>query len=216
MGLLEDIKTYWSAQTGNKGEWLESDLGSVSTVHAIQINYADQDVASDHLGKWNGGEQYHQYILYFSMDGKKWKVLVDKSKNRTDIPHEYVELEEPVEARYIKLENIHMPSGKFAVSGLRVFGDGNGSVPPEIKEFMVLRTEKDRRSAWLRWSPVDEAFAYNLYYGTAPDKLYNCIMVLDKNELWLKTLDSQSTYYFTIEAINENGVSDTFPILEIQ
>src|SRR5690242_14857964 len=30
----ESIKTYWSAATGNKGEWLQSDLGAVSTVHA--------------------------------------------------------------------------------------------------------------------------------------------------------------------------------------
>jgi len=81
---------------------------------------------------------------------------------------------------------------------------------------MVLRTEKDRRSAWIRWNPVSEAFAYNLYYGTHPDKLYNCVMVLDKNELWFKALDSQATYYFTIEAINENGVSERFDILEVQ
>lgn len=211
----EDIKTYWSAETGNEGEWIQSDLGRISTVQAIQINYADQDVAKDHLGKWNGGEQYHQYILSCSMDGKRWKTLADKSRNRTDIPHEYVELAQPVEARYIKLENIHMPSGRFAVSGLRVFGDGNGPKPALVKEFMVLRTEKDKRSAWIRWSPVDEAFAYNIYYGTSPDKLYNCVMVLDRNELWLKTLDSQSTYFFTIEAINENGVSESFQIVEV-
>ena len=39
----EDIKTYWSAATSEKGEWIITDLGEVSTVNAIQINYADQD-----------------------------------------------------------------------------------------------------------------------------------------------------------------------------
>lgn len=39
----EDIKTYWSAKTGNAGEWYQTDLGDISTVNAIQINYADQD-----------------------------------------------------------------------------------------------------------------------------------------------------------------------------
>ena len=63
------------------------------------------------------------------MDGKKWNVLVDKSNNKTDVPHDYVELEKPVQARFIKLENIHMPTGKFAISGLRVFGNGNGAKP---------------------------------------------------------------------------------------
>ncbi|MET0242806.1 MAG: family 43 glycosylhydrolase, partial [Flavitalea sp.] len=29
----ENIKTYWSAKSGNKGEWLQSDLGVVSTVN---------------------------------------------------------------------------------------------------------------------------------------------------------------------------------------
>lgn len=212
----EDIKTYWCAETGDKGEWIQSDLGQRSTVHAIQINYADQDVSSGHLGKINGGEQYHQYILYHSMDGNTWKILVDKSENKTDIPHEYVELDQPVDTRYLKLECIHMPSGKFAISGFRVFGKGKGNPPPEVMDFMVLRTEKDQRSAWLKWNPVDQAFAYNIYYGTSPDKLYNCIMVLDSNELWLKVMDKMRSYYFTIEAINENGVSKRFGPIEVQ
>jgi len=50
----EDLKTYWSAATANKGEWIQTDLGNISTVSAIQINYADQDVDSDRLGKVNG------------------------------------------------------------------------------------------------------------------------------------------------------------------
>src|SRR5574339_107849 len=73
----ELIKTYWSAATGNKDEWIQTDLGNISTVHAVQINYADQDVDSNQLGKWN--DLYHQYILYYSVDGKKWNILADKS-----------------------------------------------------------------------------------------------------------------------------------------
>ena len=38
-----------------------------------------------------------------------------------------------------------MPTGKFAISGFRVFGNGNGAPPPTVKTFMVLRTEKDKR-----------------------------------------------------------------------
>ena len=55
--------------------------------------------------------------------------VVDKSNNKTDVPHDYVEFSKPVQARFIKLENIHMPTGKFAISGLRVFGNGNGAKP---------------------------------------------------------------------------------------
>ena len=208
----ESIKTYWSAKTANKGEWIQSDLGNVSTVNAIQINYADQD--AEFIGKQTN--IYHQYKLYYSTDGKKWNVLIDKSNNQTDVPHDYVELPAPVQARFIKLENIHMPTGKFAVSGLRAFGNGGGEKPVEVKDLIVLRTEKDKRSAYIKWNPVDNAFAYNLYWGTAPDKLYNCIMIYDFNEYWFKAMDSKKTYYFTIEAINENGVSGKHKVMEVK
>jgi len=202
----EDLKTYWSAASGNGGEWIQTDLGNVSTVNAVQINYADQD--AEFLGKQT--TTYHQYKMYYSADGKKWTVLVDKSTNKTDVPHDYVELQTPVQARFIKLENLHMPTGKFAISGLRVFGNGNGAKPGAVKTFFVLRTEKDKRSGWIKWSPVDNAYAYNIYYGTASDKMYNCVMVMGNtsNEYWFKAMDLEKPYYFTIEAINENGVSE--------
>jgi hypothetical protein len=199
----ESIKTYWSAATGNPGEWIQTDLGQLSSVNAIQINYADQD--ANFLGKQT--EIYHQYVLYSSEDGRKWTVLADKSRNHTDVPHDYIELPHPVRTRFIKLENRHMPSGKFAISGLRVFGNGEGNKPEPIKGLIVLRTEKDKRSAWIKWRPADDAYAYNLYYGTAPDKLYNSIMIYNTNEYWCKVMDSKKTYYFAIEALNENGVS---------
>jgi len=199
----ESIKSYWSAVTGNAGEWISSDLGEVATLRAIQINYADQDATL--MGKQ--ANIYHQYKLYYSLDGKKWKILADKSKNLTDVPHDYIELPDPVEARFVKLENIHIPSGKFAISGLRVFGSGHGSKPDPVANFIVLRTEKDKRSAWIKWTTVDNAYAYNIYMGTAPDKLYNCIMVYNSNEYWLKAMDKDIPYYFSIESINENGTS---------
>lgn len=208
----ESIKTYWSAVSADKGEWIQTDLGNISTVNAIQINYADQD--AEFLGKQT--TTYHQYKVYSSLDGKKWELLVDKSNNKTDVPHDYVELENPVQARFIRLENIHMPTGKFAISGLRVFGNGNGKKPDAVKNLIVLRTEKDKRSAYIKWPAVDNAFAYNLYYGTAPDKLYNNIMVHDLNEYWFKAMDSQKPYYFTIEAINENGVSEKTKIQKVE
>jgi xylan 1,4-beta-xylosidase len=208
----ENIKTYWSAATGNKEEWIESDLGNIATINAIQINYADQD--AEFLGKQTN--IYHQYIIYQSVDGRNWTKLVDKSKNKTDVPHDYVELEKPVQARFIKLVNLHMPSGKFAISGLRVFGKGTGLKPLPVKDFIVLRTEKDKRSAWIKWSQADDAYAYNIYYGTASNKLYNSIMVYNSNEYFFKLMDKNRKYYFSIEALNENGVSERTPVTEIE
>ncbi|MDO9156100.1 MAG: xylosidase, partial [Sediminibacterium sp.] len=188
------------------------DLGSIVKVNAIQINYADQDATF--LGKQTN--LYHQYKIFASDDGVKWNLIIDKSSNKIDIPHEYVELEKPILTRFLRMENVHMASGKFAISGFRVFGKGNGYKPPPVKQFMVLRTEKDKRSAWIKWSPVDDAYGYNIYYGTSPDKLYNCITVHDINEYWFKGMDLKKTYYYTIEAISENGQSDKFKILKVE
>jgi hypothetical protein len=140
---------------------------------------------------------------------------MDKSNNKTDVPHEYVELPQPVQARFIKLENVHMPTGKFALSGFRVFGNGNGKAPEKIKQFMVFRTEKDKRSAFIKWNPSHDAYAYHISYGTAPDKLYTTISVHGNNEYWLKTLDRMKPYYFTITAINENGISEAFELVKV-
>jgi hypothetical protein len=208
----ENIKTYWSAATGDKGEWIETDLGHISTVNAVQINYADQD--AEFLGK--SANVFHQYKLYQSEDGKNWKILADKSTAKKDVPHDYIELAQPVRTRYIRLENLHMPTGKFAISGLRVFGNGNGPKPDPVKDFIVLRTEKDKRSAWIRWRPVDNAYGYNIYFGTAPDKLYNSIMLYGSNDYFFKGMDKERTYYFCIEALNENGVSARTTILKAE
>ena len=207
----ESIKTYWSATSGQKGEWIQSDLGKLSEVNAVQINYADQD--AEFLGKQTG--VYHQYKLWYSADGKSWKILADKSANQKDVPHDYIELEKPVAARFIRLENIHMPTGKFAISGLRVFGNGNGHKPAAVKNFTVLRTEKDKRNSWIRWNAVNDAYAYNIYLGTEPDKLYNSIMIYQANEYWYKGMDKEKPYYFCIEAINENGVSERSKVIRV-
>ncbi|MBK6572567.1 MAG: family 43 glycosylhydrolase [Saprospiraceae bacterium] len=206
----ENIKTYWSALTDRPGEWISSDLGSVSEIFAIQINYADQD--AEYLGKSSG--VFYQYIIYGSNDGKKWEIMADKRNNHEDVPHDYIPLSLPKKYRYVKLENIKMPTGKFAISGFRIFGHGGMDKPEPVKNFMVLRTEKDKRSAWLKWNPINNAYAYQIYYGTAPDKKYTSIMVYDQNEYWLKTLDALKTYYFSIEAINESGTSQQHPVVK--
>ncbi len=141
----ENMKTYWSAASSNKGEFIQTDLGSVLTLNGVQINYADQDVDSSYLGKSLG--VFYQYKLYYTIDGKNWNSLTDKSNNKMDVPHEYLELGKPLQARFVKLENVHMPTGKFVISGLLIFGNGGGIKPTVVENFIVLRTEKDKQSA---------------------------------------------------------------------
>jgi xylan 1,4-beta-xylosidase len=199
----EDIRTYWSAATGDPGEWFATDLGAVSTIRAIQINYADQDATV--AGKQAG--LYHQYILEVSNDGREWAPIADKSDNRTDVPHDYVELPEPVEARFVRIENRHMPTGKFALSGLRIFGCGHGPVPEPVAGFVALRGESERRNAWLKWRGAADATGYLIHCGIDPDKLYTSLMVYGESECYFRAMDKDHPYYFQIEAFNEDGVS---------
>jgi len=208
----ENIKTYWSAASAKKGEWFQSDLGSECTVYAIQINYADQD--AELVGKQTN--IYHQYIIYKSDDAKKWDVIVDKSKNKKDVPHDYVELKQPVKARYLKIINLHVPTGKFALSGFRVFGKGNGKVPDTVKNFIVLQGKSERRNAWLKWKQSDDATGYTIYAGVNPKKLYVNVMVYGSNEYYFTAMDKDKTYYFQIEAFNENGIGKRSKIVEVE
>jgi len=203
----EDIKTYWSAQTANKGEYLISDLGERSTINAIQINYADQDVELMGKPQHTSG---HKYIISSSVDGKNWKTLIDKSKNSKDVPHDYIELQTPATARFLKLENIAMPTGKFAISGFRVFGKGSGQKPGAVQNFVPLRSgpkvKGERRNVWFKWQQEPNADGYVIYFGKSSDKLYGSIMVYAKNEYYFNGLDRSDIYYFQIEAFNNNGI----------
>lgn len=208
----ESIKTYWSAATGNAGEWLQTDLGRISEVRAIQINYADQD--ADFLGK--PLDFFHQYRIYRSDDGKKWQVVVDKSKNQTDVPHDYIELATPVKTRFLKIENLHMPTGKFALSGFRVFGKQSIAPPVAVRHFVVLRGDSERRNAWIKWEQMPDATGYHIYTGVAPDKLYNSVMVYGSNEYYFTAMDIDKTYYFQIEPFNEAGVGPRSEVMKVE
>jgi hypothetical protein len=208
----ENIKTYWSAATDTKSEWIQTDLGKVSTVHAVQINYADQDATV--MGKQTG--LYHQYQLLGSKDGKTWELLKDKSQNKTDIPHEYLVFDKPIQTRFLKLLNIHVPTGKFAISGLRVFGKAVGAVPDTVQHFIVLRGDSERRNAWLKWQVNEQATGYVIYTGTAPDKLYNSIMVYGNNEYYFSAMEKDQPYYFQIEAFNENGIGKRTTVVKVE
>jgi hypothetical protein len=206
----EDLKTYWSAATGDAGEWIQSDLGAVSTVRAIQVNHADQD--AEVMGKVPG--LYHQYKLLASADGKTWETIVDKSRNKTDVPLDYVELERPVEARFIRLENLHVPTGKFAISGLRVFGNAPCARLEPVKNFVALRGASEPRNAWLKWRQDPDATGYVIYAGVEPDKLYTSMMVYGAGEYYYRAMDRDRSYYFRIEAFNEAGISLRSEVVE--
>ena len=76
---------------------------------------------------------YYSYRILASNDGKSWEIIADKSNNTVDACHDYIELEKPVKTKYIKIENVRVPDGKFSVYDLRIFGLRDGEVPSSGK-----------------------------------------------------------------------------------
>jgi xylan 1,4-beta-xylosidase len=207
----EEIRTFWSAQTGNKGEWITMDLQKQCIINAVQINYAENETRL--LGRSPG--IYYQYLLEYSLDNKTWKVLTDKRENKTDVPHDYIELNKPVKARYIRLTNYRVPDGTFALAGLRIFGNAGGKAPLVVQNLNVVRLE-DGAVVKLNWVKSPDAIGYNIRYGEAKDKLYHTYQVLGAESVTIRSLNSRQKYYFTIDSFNENGITKGKSIIEIK
>jgi hypothetical protein len=206
----ENIRKYWSAQTGNKGEWIMVDLQNPCKVNAVQINFAEE--GTQLLGR--SDSVYYQYLLEYSNDKKTWKKIADKTSNKTDVPHDFLQLSKPVSARYLRLTNYHIPDGKFAISGLRVFGKGNGKAPQPVATFSVRRDSADGRDVTLTWQKSPEAIGYNIRFGTQATKLYENYQVFNTDTLSIHSLNKLKPYYFAVDAFNENGISKGKAILK--
>ncbi len=208
----EEIRDWWSAKTGDKGEFIIVDLQGKPTINAIQINFADVDTKT--LGRPIEQKEY-QYLIESSDDNKTWKTVIDKSTSNEDLPHPYFELVKPINARYIRVMNVNTPDGKFAISGLRIFGKGTGKKREMLTDFEAKREEKDGRIVKLSWKKVTGATGYNIRYGIAKDKLYHNYMVYDKTEATIRSLNKGYSYWFTVDVFGEAGVSKSDKIIKI-
>lgn len=198
----EDIRTWWAAATSNPGEWLSVDLGKPSQIEAVQINFADaKSTVYDRL------RDSYRYILEVSEDGKSWKTLVDRKDNTRDAPHEYVQLDKPVVARYAKLTNIHTPGGAvFSVSGLRFFGSGMGKAAKQVGSISAERLS-NRRLMKVSWKKSPTADFYIVRYGIRPDRLTYNFQVYDGESVTIPGLNVDSDYFFTVDAVNDSGIT---------
>ncbi len=207
----ENPKTFWVAEANDDKQWITIELLNEGTVHAIQLNYHDHE--SGIYTRVEGLK--HQFTIETSVDGKNWKTVVDRSKSDIDAPNAYLVLDEPVKAKFVRYNNITVPGNNFAMSEVRVFGLGLGEAPKKVANIKISR-EKDRRDISFSWDKVEGAQGYNIRWGIAPDKLYQSWQVYDTNSHFMRCLDRDTPYYFTIEAFNQNGISELSEIQYIE
>ncbi len=201
------IKTWWSAQTGNKGEYMCMDLGKVYKVGAVQANFADEGFPLDY---GDLPDTRYSYTVEVSTDGDQWTVM--DRKDGISNPHTLSVLSSPIDARYVKVTNQGELPGNFSSFGLRVFGPPQGEKPDQVSGFEILgRTDEGRRISF-RWNPSKNATGYLLRWGTEPDELYSsCEVFASTKELGL--FSAGQKYYFRIDAFGEGGVTQGKEVL---
>jgi len=200
----ENPKTYWVAEANDDKQWITIEMLNPGYIHAFQINFHDHE--SGIYTRTEGLK--HRFTIEVSEDGNHWRTVVDRSNSNLDAPNAYMVLDAPIKARNVRYNNVQVPGANFAMSELRVFGKGVGKKPSNVTGFVINR-QTDRRDAALNWNPVKDAQGYNIRWGISPNKLYQSWLVYDTNDHFMRCLDRDTPYYFTIEAFNENGISES-------
>jgi hypothetical protein len=208
----ENPRTFWLAASNWPGQRLTIDLAHDCEIRAVQVNFTDY-----RSGLFESGTNvYTQFRLHHSLDGRLWTPLADLSRERRDRPNAYIELEKPVQARYLRYDHQHVGSPHLAISDIRVFGAGAGSLPKSPANLRVRR-DADARNAFVTWEEVPGAVGYNILWGIQPDKLYQTYQVFadQRTQLEIRALTVDQKYSFAIEAFNERGVSVPSAVVQV-
>lgn len=209
----ENVQTWWQAASANEGEWLELDLGQTYDVRAVQINFADDKLDIPVPGEFHT-EDTPKYIddapmvtrwrLEGSVDGETYAVIEDKFDADTDLSHDLVIREDGMQLRYLRLVIREVPYGQRpCISGLRVFGRGNGE-KPTVPGYQAVRIGDLDFNVTIE---SHNAVGWNILWGQSPDKLYHSYMVF-KPEQRIGALVKGRNYYVRVDAFNENGITE--------
>jgi len=211
----ENVQTWWRASTTDRTEWLQIDLGWDFDVHAIQINFADDKIDIPCPGQIVGGSQARyieeqdlttQWKLTGSIDGKDWFVIEDKSHAQTDLSHDLILREEGIRVRFLRLSDMAVPYGQQpCISGLRVFGLGQGEKP--AAPVFTVRRENDLDMT-VSVQSQENTLGYNILFGSSPDKLYHSYMTFKAGDQRIGALIKGRDYFVRVDAFNENGITE--------
>ena len=211
----ENVQTWWRAASNSRDEWLCVDLGKIFDIHAVQVNFADDKLDIRCPGEIRPGSQARyieeqdyatQWKLEGSSDGERWFMIEDKSDAQTDLSHDLIVREHGFAARYLRLSDMAVPYGQNpCVSGLRVFGLGDGE-KPAAPAFTAARTGDLDMTVMISEKP--DALGFNILFGASPEKLYHSYMVFAAGSHRIGALINGREYYVRVDAFNEKGFTE--------
>ena len=208
----ENTRDWWSAASAAPGEWLCVDLGRDCDVHAIQVNFADEALSVDFPPEEYGDDRGTRHIetrpqlSSFTVEVRagdgEWQTV---ETVRRECANAYFEYPDALRARYVRVTGSELPYGQaLRISGLRVFGKGEGERPAQAQASIERTGALDAKVAW---EHIEDAQGCNVRYGVAPDKLYMSWLVYGADEVALSTLIQGQEYYVRVDSFNENGVT---------
>lgn len=206
----ENPRNFWVAAQNDSKQWATIDLKSEMEIRAVQVNFTDyRSNIYD-----SDSTVYTRFKMLASRDGNTWETIADLSKERTDRANPYIELTQPIKARYVRYEHIYSKTPNLAISDIRVFGNGTMK-KPVVPTGVQARRDVDDRNAFVSWKAVTGAVGYNVRWGIQKDKLYQAYQVFadQPTTLEIRALTKGQDYFFAVEAFNEAGVSTVSPVV---
>lgn len=221
----ENVQTWWRAATNQKGEWIQVDLGEPMDVRAVQVNFADDGISIPVPGKIRGTTQARfidpaphvtRWELLGSLDGETFTVIEDKSQVSTDLTHDLVVRENGIKVRYVRLV-VDEVAYQLApcVSGLRIFGHGNGTAPQKAS-FTATRLNDGIDMDVT--AQAEGAIGYNILFGADAQHLTHSYLVFAGNGRGSSVTKRVAALVkgrgaaARVDAINENGITHGDPI----
>lgn len=216
--VCENVQNWWKPASDDSSPWLLLDLEKQYRVHGIQINFADDLLYLPCRDESKGITRFIEdrtyptwWKLWGSKDGADWFVIEDKSAAETDFSHDFIVREEGVSLRYLKLTDMAVPyEQQPCISGIRVFGKGDGKKPEEPGFKAVRIGDLDMEVEILKEAGANRqdsrALGYEILWGHAPDKLYHS-RTLYGEKVCIGALVKGEEYYVRVDAFNENGIT---------
>ena len=212
LAVNETCRNWWSAGSEAPGQWLCVDLEKECDVRAIQVNLADDGLAVEFPADSYGDDrrtrhielqsQISHYTVETSVDGKNWTTQETVAR---DCSNGYYEYSNGIRVRYVRVTGGELPYGQtLRISGLRVFGNGDGEKPAQARATAKRVGPLDGK---VSWKAVPGAQGYNVRYGIASDKLYHSWLIYDATEVNLSTLIAGQSYFLCVDSFNESGIT---------